>query len=370
MEPDKIETDVLIVGAGPAGLSAAIRLKQLAAAASRSVRVTLIEKSAEIGGHIISGAVIDPAGLDKLMPDWRARGAPLGPPVTSDRLIVLGKTGAMTVPGFLRPPRTRNTGTHVTSLGDLCVWLAAEAERLGVDIFTATPGQEMIFDGNGPVMGVITGDLGVGADGKPRADFAPGAKIVAKYTFLAEGARGSLARGLIARFGLDRGASPQTYALGFKEIWRIDTAIHNPGQVEHFMGFPLDDRTGGGGFVYHGADSRVYLGLVVHLDYANPTLSPFGEFSRFKHHPRIASVLKGATRMSYGARAITTGGWDAVPRLAFDGGALVGCAAGFVNLPRLKGIHNAMISGFEAAGHAFSALGEGRANDELSGLDL
>lgn len=363
-ERDYIDTDVVIVGAGPAGLAAAIRLKQ----ASPQISVTVIEKAAEIGGHILSGAVMDPAGLNELMPDWRSKGAPVGPDVTQDHFHVLGRRHDFTIPHWLLPPLMKTPDGVIVSLGDLVRWLGEQAQELGVDIFPMTAAVDVLTDEAGAVAGIVTGDLGRDRDGHEKPGFAAGIGIRAKYTLVAEGARGSLAKALIQRFGLDMTASPQKFGLGIKEVWQVPEAVHESGRVDHYLGFPLDDATSGGGFCYHVRDRRIYLGLVVHLDYRNPTLSPFGEFQRFKRHPSIARLLAGATRLSYGARALTSGGWQSIPELAFPGGALIGCAAGFMNAPRLKAIHSAIRSGIAAADVVAGALAAGRANDRLDDL--
>ncbi|WP_417310212.1 FAD-dependent oxidoreductase [Devosia sp.] len=362
---DLIETDVVIVGAGPAGLSAAIRLKQR----HSELSVTVVEKSAELGGHILSGAVMDPAGLDMLLPDWRDR-APLGPKVTRDRFHLLGPAGAVTLPNLLIPPQMRSHDAHIISLGALVRWLGEEAQALGVDIFPMTAAVDVLTGAEGQVEGIITGDLGLDAEGEPKPGVhAAGIALKAKYTLIGEGARGSLAKQLVAGFGLDAGRDPQLYGLGIKEIWEIDPARHHPGQVDHYLGYPLDNATSGGGFVYHAADNRVYVGFVTHLSYENPTLSPFGEFQRFKQHPAIADLLAGGRRISYGARALTSGGLQSVPALAFPGGALIGCAAGFMNVPGLKAIHNAMRSAIAAADEIGAAIADGRAHDTLAQLE-
>ncbi|MBU1176112.1 MAG: electron transfer flavoprotein-ubiquinone oxidoreductase [Alphaproteobacteria bacterium] len=365
---EEFQTDVVIVGGGPAGLSAAIRLKQIAAATGRDIAVTLIEKAAGIGGHIISGAVMDTAGLDALIPDWRERGAPVGPKVGREHLHFLTATGDLTLPHALVPPVARTADSHITSLGRLCQWLGEEAAALGVDIFPATAAVDVVTNESGAVTGVVTGDLGVLRDGSPGPGYAPGIVLKASHVLVAEGARGSLAKSLIARFGLDAGSAPQKYSLGIKEIWEIDPERHEPGRVDNYLGFPLPADTSGGGFAYHAEDNKLYLGLVTYLDYPNPTLSPFDEFQRFKTHPSIARLLAGATRLAYGARAITAGGWHAIPELSFPGGGLIGCAAGFMNVPRLKAIHNAMRSGKAAAETVAAALADGRANDRLDDL--
>jgi electron-transferring-flavoprotein dehydrogenase len=359
-----IDTDIVIVGAGPAGLAAAIRLKQKAPDRS----ITVVEKAAEIGGHILSGAVMDPSGLTELIPDWRTRGAPIGPAVNKDIFHVLTRRYDLRLPNFLLPPLMKTHDGVIVSLGDLVRWLGEQAQALGIDIFPMTAAIDVLTDDSGAVTGIVTGDLGRDRDGNEKPGFAAGIGIRAKYTLIGEGARGSLAKQLIKRFGLDAKSSPQKYGLGIKEVWEIDPALHEEGRVDHYLGFPLDDATEGGGFCYHARDRRIYLGLITHLDYRNPTLSPFGEFQRFKTHPSIARLLKSATRISYGARAITSGGWQSIPDLAFPGGALIGCAAGFMNAPRIKAIHSAIRSGIAAADTVAAAVASGRAYDRLETL--
>ena len=356
---ETISTDVLVVGAGPSGLAAAIRLKQR----HPELSVTVVEKSAEIGGHILSGAVMDPVGLDALLPDWRLKGAPVGPDVTSDTFHYLTAGGDFALPDFLVPPQLRTPGAVIVSLGRLVQWLGEQATELGVDIFPMTAAVDVLRSGDGPVRGVITGDLGRDAAGNPKPGFAEGIALEAKYTLIAEGARGSLAKQIIGDFHLGR--EPQKYGLGIKEIWEVPAEKHHAGQVDHYLGFPLDNSTAGGGFVYHAEDRKLYVGLVTYLDYADPTLSPFDEFQRFKTHPSVARLLEGGTRISYGARAVTAGGWQSIPSLAFPGGGLIGCSAGFMNAPRLKAIHNAILSGIGAADAVGSAISAGRQQDRI-----
>lgn len=362
---ERMEFDVVIVGAGPAGLAAAIRLKQCAPDAS----VVVVEKGSEVGAHILSGAVIDPVALDGLLPGWRDEETPVKTPVTEDRFLYLGPAGAIRLPSFLMPPLMSNHGNFVVSLANLCRWLAQKAEALGVEIYPGFAAADLLTDESGAVIGVATGDMGIGKDGAVGAAFQRGMELVARYTLIGEGARGSLAKTLIARFGLAEGRAPQKFGLGIKELWQVDPARHRPGLIQHSFGWPLGNGTGGGSFLYHFEDNQVAVGLVVHLDYANPYLSPFREFQRFKTHPAIAPLFEGGRRIAYGARAITEGGYQSVPKLVFPGGALIGCSAGFVNLPRIKGSHNAMLSGMLAAEHVAAALAKGRSGDELTGYE-
>ena len=354
---ETLSTDVLIVGAGPSGLAAAIRIKQR----HPEISVTVVEKAAEIGGHILSGAVMDPIGLDALIPDWRLKGAPVGPDVTRDTYHLLTEKHDFALPHLLVPPQLKTRNGVIVSLGNLVRWLGEQAAELGVDIFPMTAAVDVLSSGKGPVRGIITGDLGRDHAGNPKPGFAEGIALEAKYTLIAEGARGSLAKQVIAQHQLER--EPQKYGLGIKEIWEIPAEKHQPGKVDHYLGFPLDNGTAGGGFVYHAEDRKLYVGLVTYLDYADPTLSPFDEFQRFKTHKSVAPLLEGATRISYGARAVTAGGWQSIPTLAFPGGGLIGCAAGFMNAPRLKAIHNAILSGIGAADAVADAIGKGRQHD-------
>ena len=364
-ERETMEFDVVIVGAGPAGLAAAIRLKQLAAEQDSDISVVVLEKGSQVGVHILSGAVIDPVALDRLLPDWRQQASPLETKVSEDRFYYLSETGGVPVPSLLMPPLMSNHGCYIGSLGSLCRWLGEQAEAMGVEIYPGISVTEAMIGANGEVEGVITGDMGVARDGTHRDSYTPGIALTGKYTLLAEGARGSLTKQLIKRFDLDRESDPQKYGIGLKELWEVPPEKHRPGLVQHTMGWPLNDATGGGSFLYHFGENLVSVGFVVHLDYANPYLNPFKEFQRAKTHPRIAAQLEGGRRIGYGARALTEGGWQAIPRLAFPGGALIGCAAGFMNVPRIKGSHNAMLSGMMAAEAAYSAIQAGRTRDVL-----
>ncbi|MDO9443418.1 MAG: electron transfer flavoprotein-ubiquinone oxidoreductase [Beijerinckiaceae bacterium] len=366
IEREGMDFDVVIVGAGPAGLAAAIHIKQLAPDAS----VVVVEKGSEVGAHILSGAVIDPAGLDKLLPDWRTDDdPPLKTPVVEDRFYLLGPSGGLRLPNALMPKLMDNHGNFVGSLANVARYLGARAEALGVEIYPGFAAAEILFGDRGEVLGVATGDMGVGRNGEMKDGFTRGMELRGKYTFFAEGARGSLSKILIEKFQLGEGRDPQKYGIGLKELWQIAPEKHRPGLVTHSFGWPLDSRTGGGSFLYHLEDNQVAVGFVVHLNYENPTLSPFDEFQRFKTHPMIADTFEGGKRIAYGARAITEGGWQSVPKLCFPGGALLGCAAGFVNVPRIKGSHNAIHSGMLAAAHVVQALSAGRAHDELSGYE-
>src|SRR5262245_46644968 len=362
---EAMEFDVVIVGAGPAGLAAAIRLKQLALQGDRELSVVVLEKGSEVGAHILSGAVIDPIGLNALIPDWQAKGAPVETAVTDDRFYYLGPAGRLRIPNVLMPPLMRNHGNYIISLGNLCRWLGEQAAELGVEVYPGFAAAEVLYDETGAVSGVATGDMGVGKDGQPTDRFSRGMELKGKYTINAEGARGSLSKVLMARFDLTEDCQPQKYGIGLKELWEVRPEMHKPGLVQHTLGWPLDNATGGGSFLYHYGANLVSVGFVVHLNYTNPYLSPYGEFQRFKTHPAIRDTFEGGKRIAYGARAITEGGWQSIPELVFPGGALLGCAAGFVNVPRIKGSHNAVLSGIAAAEAAFDALGAGRAHDTL-----
>ncbi len=361
-ERESMEYDVVIVGGGPAGLAASIRLKQL----NPDITVCILEKGSEIGAHILSGAVVDPKALDELIPDWRAQGCPMAETkVTDNWHWVLTSKQKIALPHAIMPPLMSNHGNYTGSLGNLCRWLASQAETLGVEIFPGFPAAEILYDDKGAVRGVATGDMGVARDGSHKPDYQPGMELHAKYTLFAEGARGHLTKQLKAKFDLERDCQPQVYGLGMKELWDIDPDKHVPGRVLHTQGWPLSDAWGGG-FLYHQANNQVALGFVVALDYKNPHLFPFEEFQRWKQHPEIRAILEGGRRVSYGARAINEGGWQSVPKLAFPGGALIGCSAGFVNVPRIKGSHTAMKSGMLAAESIAAAIDAGRAGDELA----
>jgi electron-transferring-flavoprotein dehydrogenase len=364
-----MDFDVVIVGAGPAGLAAAIRLRQLAEAAGTELSVVVLEKGSEVGAHILSGAVIDPIGLDRLIPDWRERGAPVTQEVTTDRFLYLTETRAIGLPTFAMPGFMSNHGNYIVSLGDVVRWLGEQAEALGVEIYPGFAATEILTDENGAVTGVATGDMGVHRDGAPGPNFTRGMELHGKYTLIAEGARGSLAKQLIARYGLDEGRDPQKFGIGIKELWEVAPDKHRPGLAQHSFGWPLDNRTGGGSFLYHYGENLVAVGFVVHLNYRNPWLSPFEEFQRFKTHPAIRETFEGGKRLSYGARALTEGGWQSIPELAFPGGALLGCSAGFMNVPRIKGSHNAILSGIHAAEAACEAIVAGRAHDRLDAYE-
>jgi electron-transferring-flavoprotein dehydrogenase len=366
VERETMDYDVVIVGAGPAGLSAAIRLKQLAEAAGAEISVAVLEKGSEVGAHILSGAVIDPKALNELIPDWKAKGAPLETQVTKDRYVALGPQGSLSIPMFPMPGLMHNHGYYIASLGNVCRWLAGEAEAMGVEIYPGMAASEVVYGEGGAVAGVVAGVFGVGKDGERKADYQPGLELRAKYTFIAEGARGSLAKQIQAKYDLTAGKDPQKYGIGLKEIWQVPDAVFEPGLVQHTVGWPLSGDTGGGSFMYHFGDHYVAIGFVVHLNYKNPWLSPFDEFQRLKTHPAIRRYLEGGKRIAYGARAITEGGFQSVPALAFPGGVLVGCSAGFVNVPRIKGSHNAMKTAMLGAEAAFAAIQAGRAGDVLA----
>ena len=367
---ESMDFDVVIVGAGPAGLAAAIRLKQRAAEQGGDVSVVVVEKGSEVGAHILSGAVIDPIGLDRLLPEWRQDpDRPLKTEVTKDEFLFLGPGGGVRLPTIGLPKLMNNHGNFVGSLGNVCRYLGQQAEALGVEIYPGFPAAEILTGDKGEVVGVATGDMGVGKNGEPKGEFTRGMELRAKYTILAEGARGSLTKQAIERYELNRDSDHQKYGLGVKELWQVRPEVFRSGLVQHSMGWPLPNKAGGGSWLYHFDDNLVSVGFVVHLNYENPTLSPFDEFQRFKTHPMIRDVFEGAKRIGYGARAIMEGGWQSVPRLSFPGGCLVGDSAGFVNVPRIKGSHNAILSGMLCAEHVFDALQAGRANDEVASYE-
>ena len=359
---ETMEYDVVIVGAGPSGLSAAIRLKQI----NPDLSVVVLEKGSEVGAHILSGAVLDPSGLDALIPNWRDKGAPIKTEVQEDNFYILGPAGQMRIPNFPMPPLMNNHGNYIVSMANVCRWLGQQAEELGVEIFPGMACSEVIYGDNGEVRGVVAGEFGRNPDGTPGPSYEPGMVLAGKYVFLGEGVRGSLSKEVIAKYDLSAGKCPQKFGLGMKEIWEIDPAKHKLGTVTHTMGWPLGSNAGGGSFIYHIENNQVYVGFVVHLNYENPHLYPYMEFQRFKHHPMVAELLKGGKRVAYGARAISEGGWQSIPKMVAPGVALLGCSAGLVNVPRIKGNHNAMLSGIAAAEAAAKAIAAGRASDELN----
>ena len=369
VEREAMEYDVVIVGGGPSGLSAAIRLKQLAAEAGTEISVAVLEKGSEVGAHILSGAVIDPKGINELLPDWKALGVPLETAVTKDRFLMLGPQGELDVSWAPFPKWMLNHGNYIASLGNVCRWMATYAEGLGVEIYPGMAASEVVYAADGSVKGVVAGVAGVGKDGQPTDHYEPGMELHGKYTFIGEGVRGSLAKQLQAKFGLADGREPQKYGIGIKELWQVPDAAFQPGLTQHTFGWPLDNQTGGGSFMYHFGDNYVAIGFVVHLNYKNPWISPFDEFQRFKTHPSIKPFLEGGKRIAYGARAITEGGFQSMPQLYFPGGALLGCSAGMVNVPRIKGSHNAVKSGMMAAEAAFEAIQAGRAGDDLTAYE-